>query len=203
MNLILRPEEPRDHRAVEALTREAFWNVYRPGCAEHYLLHILRDSKGYLPGLHIVAEDDGNIVGSIVYSRSKIKRQKEASLDTLSFGPLSVHPARQGQGIGSLLVRRTLAMAADMGEWAVIITGSPGYYARFGFSSATGFGITLPDASSPPYLMALELRPRALAGIGGVFYEDEAFDRLDMQSVADFDRRFPPREKLVLPGQLE
>lgn len=203
MSLILRPEEPRDHRAVEALTREAFWNVYRSGCAEHYLLHILRESKGYLPGLHMVAEDDGNIIGSIVYSRSGILRPEGEHIDTLTFGPLSVHPARQRQGIGSLLIKRTLALAAGKGERAVIITGSPGYYARFGFRPAESFGITLPDAGSPPYLMALELYRGALEGAGGVFHEDAAFGRLDMQAVADFDRRFPYREKLVLPGQLE
>lgn len=203
MRIDLRPETEADYAAVEALTREAFWNVYRPGCFEHYLLHILRESGGYLPGLHLVAGKEGEIVGSIVYSRSRVEKEDGKTIDTLTFGPISVHPKAQRQGIGSLLIRRSLDMARQMGERAVIITGSPDYYHRFGFRPAGDFGITFPDRSSPPHLMALELYQDALLGTGGVYREDAAFGKLDPAAVEAFDSRYPYKEKLVLPGQLE
>ncbi len=203
MKLLLRPEMPEDYAQVEAMTREAFWNVYRPGCVEHYLLHILRDSEGYLPDLHIVAELEGEIVGSIVYSRSGVMSEAGERLRTLTFGPLTVLPSHQRRGIGSRLIEATLGMARELGEAAVIITGSPDYYQRFGFQAAGHYGICLSDRSSPDYLMALPLYEGALDGRGGVYREDAAFEGLDLQAVQMFDRGFPKKEKLVLPGQLE
>ncbi len=200
--LHLRPEGPADYAAVEFLTREAFWNVYKPGCDEHYLLHQLRRSPGYLPALHLLALQGEQIVGSIVYSRSHIEGADGRFTDTLTFGPLSVLPAWQGQGIGSRLVLRTLDMARQQGERAVLIMGHPAYYHRFGFRPAADYGIVLPGGSSPPPFMALELYPGALQGVSGIFREDEAFLDISEEAVEAFDRAFPPRVKERRPGQL-
>lgn len=200
--LDIRPETPADHAAVEALTREAFWNVYRPGCVEHYLLHRLRGSPGYLPHMHLLALEGEAIVGSIVYSRSRVQGAEGTGWDALTFGPLSVLPGRQRQGIGSALVRHTLALAREAGERAVIILGSPAYYGRFGFGPAEQYGLTLPDGSSFDAFMALPLYPGALAGVRGIYREDAAFQGIDDAAVEAYDRGFAPKEKLKLPGQL-
>ena len=200
--LRLRPETPADYAAVELLTREAFWNVYRPGCVEHYLLHRLRHSPGYLPDMHMLAVAGEDIVGSIVYSRSRIEGPQGQAWNTLTFGPLSVRPACQRQGIGGALVRHTLQMARAEGERAVLIFGSPDYYGRFGFVPASRYGITLPDGGGFDAFMALPLYKGALDGVRGIFREDAAFEGIDDASVEAYDRGFPPREKLKLPGQI-
>lgn len=201
-NLMMRLETPADYAAVEHLTREAFWNVYRPGCVEHYLLHRLRDSAGYLSQLHMLAIAGDDIVGSIVYSRSRVEGQDGRAWDTLTFGPLSVLPTRQRQGIGSALVRHTLAMAYEAGERAVLIFGSPDYYGRFGFVPASRHGITLPDGSSLDAFMALPLYPGSLDGVHGVYREDAAFGAISDEAVDAYDQTFPPKVKMTLPGQL-
>ncbi len=198
----LRPEEPRDHAEVEHLTREAFWNVHEPGCVEHYLLHILRDSPGYLPDLHYLAVTAEQIVGSIVYSRCTVVADSGERWPLLTFGPLSVLPAYQRRGIGSALIGHTLALARERGERAIILFGNPTYYGRFGFRPSADYSITLPDGSSFDAFQTLELYPGALAGIGGRYYHDEAFEGLDAERVDAFDASFPPKIKQRLPGQL-
>ena len=201
-NLILRPETPSDYRAVEQLTREAFWDVFKPGCDEHYLIHIFRSHPDFIPELSIVAEQDGVIVGHIAYSHAAIVQPNGDRWPMLTFGPLSVRPDCQRTGVGSALMHFTLQRAREMGASAVALCGRPEYYPRFGFRPAGSYGITDADGQSPDYLMALELHEDALAGISGVFCESEAFFSLPPDEVARFDATFPPREKHVLPTQI-
>lgn len=198
----LRLEEPSDYAEVENLTREAFWNKYAPGCTEHYLLHILRESPGYVPDLHFVAAMGDQIVGSIVYSRCTVVADNGERWPMLTFGPISVWPKYQRQGIGSALIEHTTGLARERGERAVIICGSPDYYGRFGFRPSACYGITMPDGGSFDAFQALELHPGAISGVNGRYYQDKAFERLDSASVAAFDASFPPKIKLRLPGQL-
>ncbi|MBN2344571.1 MAG: N-acetyltransferase, partial [Deltaproteobacteria bacterium] len=100
MKLIIRHETESEHRTVEELTRDAFWNLYFPGCDEHYLVHILRDHPDYLPELSFVAELDGEVVGMIMYTRSWLIDENNCKKEIVSFGPLCVHPAHQRKGIG-------------------------------------------------------------------------------------------------------
>lgn len=199
--LTLRAETPHDYPAVEHLTREAFFNVYRPGCVEHYMLHLLRQSPAYLPRLHTLALDGDAIVGSIVLSRSWVAK-RESRADVLMLGPLTVRPDWQRKGVGSLLMGYALAQARHLGEAAVLLMGAPGYYGRFGFRPAADFGLTLPDSSAPDVFMALPLYPDALKGVQGAWQIAPAFDEPDPKALADYDARFPYREKLTLPGQL-
>ena len=166
-NIRLRYEKPSDYTTVEQLTREAFWNRYRPGCTEHYLLHILRDSDCFLPGLDIIAEHRGRIVGSIVYTKAKLFCDNGETKEVLTFGPVSVLPSYQKNGIGSLLVGHTKELAGRMGYKAILIYGDPEYYGRFGFLNAERYGIGTQDNLYADGLQALELFPGALYGCAG------------------------------------
>lgn len=199
--MILRPELESDLRAVEELTRDAFWNVHVPGCNEHYLLNVMRGVEAFIPALDTVAEENGRLVGNIVYTKAKIAGSDGTRVDVLSFGPVSVPPADQGKGVGSALIRHTLARARALGHGAVLIYGDPDYYGRFGFVPAEEYGIGTAQGMYATPLLALELVPSALADARGRFFEDEVFD-VDEDAARAFDRGFPTREKREnLPSQ--
>lgn len=200
-NIRLRYEQPSDYSAVEALTREAFWNRYAPGCNEHYLLHILRESDCFIPELDMVAEHRGKIVGNIVYSKAKIHCDNGDVREVLTFGPVSVLPSYQRRGIGSLLIGHTKEIAGRMGYKAILIYGDPAYYARFGFLKAERYEIGSRDNRYADALQALELFPGALYGCAGRFAEDPVYD-VDEAAAAEFDKQFEPKEKRGgLPSQ--
>ena len=202
-DIIFRPEEPCDYAAVEQMVRDAFWNVYQPGCDEHYLVHILRNRDSYLPELHYIAEYDGQIVGNILYTRNTIIDTNGFSHEVLGFGPLSVLPSYQRNGIGERLVEITVKIAKQLGYKAILICGNPAYYHRFGFCSASEYGIVLSDGSTGDFFMALELYDGALSGISGKYYEDEAFHSLlNKTEVEKFDTQYEKRYKVKTPTQL-
>lgn len=198
--LIIRPEGQADHTHVEHLTREAFWNKNVPGCDEHYLVHTLRLHPAFMPELDYVAEKDGVVVGNIMYAKTGIHTSSEVDVEVLTFGPVSVLPALQGTGIGSKLIRYTLALARDMSYSAVVIYGDHDYYCRFGFIPAEEFGIKTADGWFSPALQVLELIPGALDGISGCFDEGAAY-HIDPEAAAEFDTRFPFKEKAETPSQ--
>lgn len=193
MNLNLRVETPADYPLTQALTREAFWDVYAPGCTEHFILSNLRKSPAFVPELSVVAEVDGAMAGHIAYTRARLLTQSAQAQEVLTFGPLSVLPERQGQGVGSALVRHTLDAARSMGFRGVCIYGDPRYYARFGFGCGEKYGVRTAQGKFACALLALELVPGALAG-GGRFAEDGAY-AVDEAALAAFDAQYPPREK--------
>lgn len=199
----LRRERLDEHREVENLTREAFWNVYRPGCGEHLVLHNLRRSPNFVPELDCVAEADGRIVGHIAYA--KLSRNGEVHGDVIGFGPVSVRPEMQGRGVGTLLVAETMAQAAALGYKAVLITGNPDYYGRFGFVSASRYGARLagiPIGDEAPFFMARELEAGYLARHAGVYAFDGAYE-IDAAELTAFDAHFPVRRKRdPRPGDL-
>ena len=198
MDISIRREEPRDQRAVEELTRDAFWGMFAPRCDEHLLVHLLRESPALVPELDLVAEFDGLLVGHVMYSRAAvIDPATGAANDVLTFGPLSVAPDRQAEGIGGVLLLRTLAVAAELGHRAVVVYGHPNYYPRFGFRAAALVGVTAPGGAELDALMALPLVRGGLDGVTGEFREAPVFE-LDPERVAEFDRGFPPRPDAVL-----
>ncbi len=200
--LILRRETPPDYKTVENVTREAFWNHHGPGCEEHYLMHIMRDADAFIPELDFVAEIDGEIVGNIVYTKSKIVGDDDVEHEVLTFGPVSVLPAYQGKGIGSELIEHTKWLAKEMGYKAILIYGDPAYYKRFGFVQAEQYDIRTADNYYAVPLLASVLEPGALSKIQGRFFEDDAF-HFDEEAVKEFDQEFP--EKALeegLPSQI-
>lgn len=203
MNLLLRQEKPADFRATEELTREAFWNLNTPACVEHYLTHILRDSKSFVPELDLLALKGDQLVGNIIYTKAIIKKDDGSTQEVLSFGPLAVLPAYQHQGIGTALIERTKELATQMGYTAILIFGNSEYYQRFGFKAAENYRIGTEWNTYADALLALELVPNALANAAGVFIEDPAFN-VDEAQVSAFDKTFVPKEKLEgLPSQLK
>lgn len=197
-----RSETMNDYAAVEFLTREAFWNKYKPGCDEHYLLHILRGSDAVVTALCDVCELDGEIVGHILYTHAQVVSDSGKVFPVLTFGPVSVRPDMQGKGVGSQLIRSTMARAKEMGFAGVVITGDPAYYHRFGFRPASDFGMLYEDGSSFPELMAAELHAGSLSGITGRIRFAPEYSAMREEDVLAFDAQFPKKERLKLPGQL-
>ena len=202
ISLTIRNEEKEDYRIVEQLVREAFWNLYVPGCNEHFVLHNLRKSSDFVSELDFVAEKDGQIVGQIAYTRGIVKGEGTNEEEVMSFGPVSVLPALQKQGIGSALVTHTIALARDMGYAAICIYGDPRYYSRFGFRCAEKYDIKTADDKFAVALQVLELRQGTLINVSGRFVESAAFT-VDESGFAQYDATFPPREKKETDSQRE
>lgn len=205
--MIIRTERPTDYREVENLTREAFWNVYRPGCLEHFVLHHYRRNPDFIPELSLVMEAYHQIIGHVMYSRAQIIGEDGRILPAWTFGPISIHPLYQRQGYGLRLLRHSLTMARGMGVGVVCMEGNIDFYGHAGFVLASRLGIHYhaePKESIVPYFLAKELIPGYLNGIEGTYHTPKGYYVADEQPQAfeAFDATFPPKEKLRLPGQL-
>lgn len=201
MDIVIRPEIEADYEEVDFLTREAFWDVYKPGCDEHLVAHKLRAVPAFIPELDLVAVLDGRIIGNIMYSEASVVSETGARHAVVTFGPLSVLPELQHKGVGSALVKQTIKLAAEMGYGAILIFGNPGYYHKFGFVSAETYGISTSDGENFDAFMALELYEGALQGVSGRFFEDPVF-HTEPEELEEFEKKFPFREKHVTDTQL-
>ena len=195
MNINIRLEKPEDYPEVEQLTREAFWNLHEPGCCEHYLVHKLHSSDVLIRELAYVATDGEMIVGNILYTKSNIISDETDKVQVLTFGPVSVLPTYQRKGIGSALINHTKQIATDMGYRAILIYGDPAYYSRVGFSPAEDYGIKTADGRYAEALQVCVLSDEGLSGVRGRFVEDPIYD-INEEETANFDKRFPVKEKL-------
>ncbi len=201
MKITIRNETETDYRAVEELTREAFWNLNFPGCSEHYLIHVLRSHADFIPELDLVAEADGKIVGSIIYSKSKLTDEKGNEKDILTFGPLSVSPEYQRKGIGKALIEHSFIKAAELGYDTVVIFGSPSNYISRGFKSCKKYNVSL-NGYFPTAMLVKELKENALDGRSWNFSESSAFD-IDENAAEEFDKTFESKEKVYSKSQEE
>ena len=202
--MITRRETPADYRAVEHLTREAFWNVYRPGCTEHYVVHVLRRDTAFVPELDLVMERDGELVGHVMYMRAKIVADDGREIPMMTFGPISIRPDLQRQGLGKRLLDYSMERARELGAGALCIEGNLEFYGRSGFVVAGTRGIRYhgqPEQEIVPYVLLKELQTGFLEGVTGVYHTPQGY-YVDEAAAEEFDRYFPPKEKLKLPGQL-
>lgn len=194
MNITL--ERKENYREVENLTREAFWNVYRPGCSEHLVLHKLRDAKSFINELDYVVIEDNKIIANIVYT--KMYNEKGEMLnDVIAFGPVSVHPDYQRKGIGKKLIKLSLERAKELGYKAVLITGDDKFYKSLGFEAAYKYGITLKGMSIEDkieFFMAMELEKGYLEKCSGVYDFDKEFNVTD-EELEKFELEFPKKIK--------
>ena len=203
-NLIIRLETPEDYPVTENLTREAFWNVYRPGCLEHYVLHCYRSREDFVPELDLVMEKDGEIIGHIMYVHAHIDADDGRKIPVMTFGPISILPEYKRQGYGKILLDYSLEMAENLGAGAVCMEGNIDFYGKSGFVTACTKGIHYyaePAENEVPYFLLKELKEGYLDGITGVYRTPEGYFVNEKES-EEFDRNFPPKEKLRLPGQL-
>ena len=202
--IIIRNETPADYAAVEHLTREAFWNVYRPGCMEHYVLHVLRNDPAFVPELDLVMEQDGQIIGHVMYMRAAITANNGREIPIMTFGPISIRPDLQRRGLGKHLLETSMENAMALGAGALCIEGNLDFYGKSGFVVAGTRGIRYhgePDQEIVPYFLLKELKPGFLKGVTGVYHTPQGYF-VDEAAVEAFDRNFPPKQKLKLPGQL-
>lgn len=201
---IIRTETPDDYREVETLARDAFWNLSKPGCDEHYFVHTMRSHSDFVPELALVAEAKGVIVGSIMYCRAILEDEQGTAKPILSFGPLCVHPDCQRRGIGKALIARSFELARQMGFDTVVIFGNPNNYVTSGFVSCRKHNVCLDDNLFPTAMLVRELVPGALDGRLWYYRPSTAEQACeDAEAVAAFDAGFPPREKCWQPSQEE
>ena len=200
-NIIIRNETPADYRTVENLTREAFWNVYRPGCLEHYVLHTFRTDPAFVPELDLVMEKDGEIMGHVMYVRSAIKTDDGRTIPIMTFGPISIAPQFNRQGYGKVLLEYSMEKAKEMGAGALAITGNIDFYGKSGFVVSKNRGVRYEDDPDADYFLIAELEPGFLNGITGTYKDPDGYF-VDENGAEAFDAAFLPKEKLKLPGQL-
>jgi len=203
-NFTIRLETNEDHRAVEQLIREAFWNVYRPGCSEHYVMHVLREDPAFVPELDLVMEQDGALIGQNMFMRTLILADDGREIPVLTMGPICITPERKRQGYGKKLLDHSLEKATALDFGAVLFEGNIGFYGKSGFDYARSFGIRyhdLPEGADDSFFLCKELIPGYLDGVTGVYQTPKAY-YVDDRDVEAFDKAFPPKEKLRLPGQL-
>ena len=200
----IRLEEKSDRRAVEHLIRESFWNVYRPGCLEHYVIHVLREDPAFVPELDFVMEQEGRLIGQNMFMRTVIEADDGRAIPVLTMGPIGITPERKRQGYGKKLLDYSLEKAAAMGFGAVLFEGNIGFYGKSGFDYARKFGICyhdLPEGADDSFFLCRELIPGYLDDVTGVYQTPQGY-YVDDADVEAFDKAFPPKEKLRLPGQI-
>ena len=197
-------EKEEDYREVENLVREAFWNVYRPGCSEHYVIHVLRDDPAFVKELDFVMELDGQLIGQNMFMKTIIEADDDRTIPILTMGPIGITPELKRRGYGKKLLDYSLQKAADLGFGAVLFEGNIGFYGKSGFDYAEKFGIRyhdLPEGADASFFLCKELFPGYLNGITGVYQTPQGY-YVDDADVEEFDKGFPFKEKLKLPGQL-
>lgn len=201
---IIRLEKKEEQRDVEDLVREAFWNVYRPGCLEHYVLRCLREDAAFIPQLDFVMEKGGRLIGQNVFARAGIAADDGRTVPILTMGPICIAPEWKRKGYGKILLDYSLARAAELGFGAVCFEGDIGFYGKSGFSFAGGFGLRyhgLPEGADASFFLCRELIPGYLDGVTGEYAAPQVY-LVDEAAAEEFDRGFPPKEKRKLPGQL-
>ncbi|MBQ7154675.1 MAG: N-acetyltransferase [Synergistaceae bacterium] len=203
-NFTIRPEREDERREVENLIRESFWNVYRPGCSEHYVIHVLRNDPAFVPELDFVMEQDGKLIGQNMFMKAIIKSDNGRDIPVLAMGPICITPNLKRKGYGKILLDYSLDKASALGFGAVLFEGSIAFYGKSGFDYASKFGIRyhgLPEGADASFFLCKELITGYLDGITGTYYTPQGY-YVDDADVEEFDKGFPHKEKLKLPGQI-
>ena len=203
----IRLEKPEDYREVENLTREAFWNVYAPGCVEHYVLNQYRNNPDFIPELDFVLEEDGKIIGHVMFSKAEIVKEDGSILQAWTFGPISIHPDYKRKGYGLKLLQYALDKARKMDIGVICMEGNIDFYKHAGFVLASSLNIHYhaePKEAEVPYFLAQELIPGYLNGIEGTYHTPKgyyvAFE--NKEAFEKYEATFPKKEKKTIPGQL-
>lgn len=203
-NIVIRSEEKGEYRKVENMVRESFWNVYRPGCMEHYVLHQLRKDAAFVPELDLVMEQNGELIGQNMFMRALIAADDGREIPIMTMGPICIAPQWKRKGYGKILLDYSLEKAKELGCGALCFEGNIDFYGKSGFREASEFGIRyhgLPEGEDASFFLCKELIPGYLDGITGEYTTPEGYF-VDEKEVEEFDRQFPGKEKKKLPGQI-
>lgn len=203
-NITIRLEKKEEYREVENLVRESFWNVYRPGCLEHFVLNQLRNNSDFIAELDYVMELNGKLIGQNIFMKAMIKADDGRDIQIVTMGPICITPELKRKGYGKVLLDYCLDKAARMGFGAVCFEGNVDFYGKSGFTYASKFGIRyhgLPEGEDALFFLCKELIPGYLNGITGE-YETPAGYFVDEAEAEEFDKGFPYKEKLKQPEQL-
>lgn len=192
--MVIRNEKPEDYRIVEEMIKEAFWNLSEPGCNEHYFAHQVRKSEDFIPELDFVLEEDGKIIGHIIYVKAKLVADDGTEKEILSFGPFTIHPDYQRRGYGRNLLYRSFEAAEKMGYDTIAIWGNPENYACYGFKNCKRYNVYIEEDAYPVALMVKLLNENALSDKCWKYVESTAHE-LDENGFEEFDRSFPQMEK--------
>ena len=198
--LNIRNERESDYKIVEDITRKAFYNVYVPGCMEHYLVHIMRGHEDFIPELDFVIELDGQIVGNIMYTKAKLTDEGGTEKEIVTFGPVSILPKYQRKGYGKMLIEHSLKRAAELGYEAVVIMGSPANYVGSGFQCCRKYNVCVEKDKYPAAMLVKELKPGTLDGRLW-FYSDSPVMNVDEREAQAFDDGLEKMEKKWMPSQ--
>ena len=203
-NCIIRNEKKEDYRKVENLIRESFWNIFRPGCLEHYVIHKHRDDNAFIPELNFVMEHDGRLIGQNMFMKANIKSDDGRDIPIMTMGPICITPELKRKGYGKFLLDYSLEKAKEYGCKAVCFEGNIDFYGKSGFTFAANFGIRyhgLPEGEDASFFLCKELEKGYLDGITGEYATPRGYF-VNEDEVEEFDKNFPPKEKVKLPGQL-
>lgn len=175
--MIIRKESDADQAAIYQIHLDAFGQKEEPELVDR-----LRMSEDYLSELSLVAEEDGILLGHILFTRSWIIDSSGKKHPTLTLAPIGVHPGHQGKGIGKKLVWAGLVKATESGEHSVHVLGHPSYYPQFGFETASIHGIRCPFPAPEEAFMAMALKPGGLDGISGMVQYAAVFNRMESRN---------------------
>ncbi len=200
MDYSIRNERDRDYREVEELTSKAFWNMYVPGCDEHYLVHVMRTHPDFIPELDFVMEKDNRIIGNIMYTKAKLIDEKGETKDILSFGPVSILPEYQRKGYGKKLIEFSFEKAKELSFDTVVIFGNPDNYVSGGFKSCKRYNVCLENGVYPSAMLVRELKEECLDGRKWYYRESDVF-KVDSDLAEQFDSGFEKMEKEFRPSQ--
>lgn len=198
----IRNEEETDYERVEEITRKSFWNLYIPGCNEHYLVHVMRSHKDFLPELDLVIEVDNQIIGNIMHTRAKLIDESGEEKDILTFGPVCILPEYQRKGYGKTLLEYSFEHAVALGYDVIVIFGNPNNYVSRGFKSCKKYNICLENGTYPSAMMVKELKLDVLDGRKWVYHQSPVFE-IDEQEAEHFDEGLESLEKKYQPSQEE
>lgn len=194
MNIRIRNEKAEDYRAVEETAHNAFWNLYFPGCHEHFVIHQMREHEDFIPELSFVMEIDGKIAGGIFYTHSKVISKENNEYSTISFGPVFISPELHRKGLGREMITHSIRAAEKMGFRAILALGYPYHYEPYGFFGGKKYGISMPDGKFYKGLLVLPLYEGALDNVSGYASFSDVFE-VSEDEVEEFDRSFPYKEK--------
>ena len=201
-NIIIRNEKKEDWELVERITRQAFYNLYVPGCVEHYLVHIMREHEDFIPELDFVLELDGQVIGNIMYTKAKLTDENGTEKEILTFGPVSIHPAYQRLGYGKMLMEHSFQAAIQLGYDTIVILGSPANYVSRGFKCCKKYNVCIENGKYPAAMMVKELIPHILDDHKWL-YQDSPVMAISKEEAERYDDTLEPMEKKYLPSQDE